>query len=120
MIVHIIPKKIGGKNMVNFEKCEDDSKKNSKNNYASLLNVLDDAVKQAQNGKGRERHADGQPYEQQPIMWIEEYFRSYQLGQAIKKIHESQRLPLDAAVQELLGAINYIAAHIIYIKNENT
>jgi hypothetical protein len=35
------------------------------------------------------------------------------LGQAIKKILESQRLPKGAAIHELLGAINYLAGAII-------
>ena len=33
--------------------------------------------------------------------------------QAVKKIYESVRLPGEAGVRELLGAINYIAAEII-------
>lgn len=84
-------------------------------NYAKLNEVFWEAMAQASSGKGKERHADDQPYEEQPIMWIEKYFNSYQLGQAVKKLHESQRLSKAQAVAEMLGAINYIAAHIIYI-----
>lgn len=87
------------------------------NNYARLHDVLATAEDQAAGGKGKERHADDQPFEDQPIQWIEEHFKSFQLGQAAKKMHESQRLPEDAAIKELLGAINYLAARVIYLQD---
>lgn len=86
--------------------------------YVVLFDVLMSAFNQAAVGKGRERHAENESYEEQPIMWIEKYFKSYQLGQAVKKMHESQRLSKEMAVQELLGAINYIAAKIIFLNKE--
>ena len=82
-------------------------------NYGRLDAVLKRASDQASTGKGSERHADGQSFEEQPIMWIEREFRSFQLGQAVKKIHESQRLDPEAAARELLGAINYLAAKVV-------
>ena len=88
------------------------------NNYKRLEDVLKSALEQASSGKGLERHADNQSYEEQPIMWIEKYFKSYQLGQAVKKMHESQRLSKDMAIEELKGAINYIAARIIHIQDK--
>jgi len=87
-----------------------------KDNYINLKKVLDDALNQASEGKGKERHANNDVFDKQPIMWIEEHFKSYQLGQAVKKMHESQSLPLLRGIAELLGAINYIAAHIIFLK----
>ena len=87
-----------------------------KDNYINLKKVLDDALNQASEGKGKERHANNDVFDKQPIMWIEEHFKSYQLGQAVKKMHESQSLPLLRAIAELLGAINYIAAHILFLK----
>ena len=84
--------------------------------YQELFHVLDEAYDQAARGKGNDRHAAGEKFEDQPIMWIEKYFKSYQLGQAVKKLHESQRLPLAQAVKELLGAINYIAARVILLR----
>ena len=42
----------------------------------------------------------------------------FALGQAIKKMQESQRLSHDAAIRELLGAINYIAGVIIHKERE--
>ena len=85
-------------------------------NYGRLDGVLARASEQASKGKGAERHSDGQAFEDQPIMWIEREFKSFQLGQAVKKIHESQRLGPDAAVRELLGAINYLAAKVIALE----
>lgn len=87
--------------------------------YETLANVLRDAYEQAANGKGKERHAENEAYDEQPIMWIEKYFKSYQLGQAVKKVHESQRLPKDQAIKELLGAINYLAARVIFLNEKN-
>ena len=85
-------------------------------NYGRLEEVLTKAAEQASAGKGAERHADGQRFEDQPIMWIEREFKSFQLGQAVKKVHESQRLAPEAAARELLGAINYLAAKVIALE----
>lgn len=84
--------------------------------YESLASVLFRALDQAQEGKGAERHADGLPYEHQPILQIERMIGGgFCLGQAMKKIIESGRLPADRAKAELLGAINYIAGRYIAI-----
>lgn len=40
-------------------------------------------------------------------------YKSGPLFQAAKKMHESQGLEKDAAIRELLGAINYICGEII-------
>ena len=84
--------------------------------YHTLQSVLTNALDQAAKGKGKERHANNLPFHQQPIMWIEEHFPDYQLGQAVKKVHESQNMQPDAAIREILGAINYLAAKIITIQ----
>lgn len=88
--------------------------------YESLFAVLMEALDQSQNGKGKDRHASpDQSFEQQPIMTIQNLVGSgYNRGQAIKKIVESQRLGKDAAIAELLGAINYIAATVNHIRRE--
>ena len=83
--------------------------------YKSLEAILSAAYSQASAGKGNERHADGQRFEDQPIVTLEKLYHSGVLFQAAKKMHESQRLEKDRAVAELLGAINYIAARIIYL-----
>lgn len=79
--------------------------------YDSLRYVLTLAIEQASVGKGKERHANGKPFDRQPIMEIGRMVGSgYPLGQAMKKAQESTRLPPDRAKAELLGAINYLAA----------
>ena len=83
--------------------------------YKPLLNVLIEAFQQASIGKGSIRHASvSEPFTSQPIC---EMARRLGVGgplyQATKKIYESQRLPGEAGIAELLGAINYIAAAII-------
>jgi len=86
--------------------------------YKSLQDVFDNAFTQASKGKGKERHAGDKPFEKQPIFWIEENFKSFQLGQAVKKMHESQWLPVERAIAELHGAINFIAAHVIFLEKK--
>lgn len=82
--------------------------------YLSLRNVLVDAIKQASEGKGKERHAsEGEAFENQPICEIARRLGGGDLFQAVKKIYESVRLPGEAGVRELLGSIVYIAAEII-------
>ena len=86
--------------------------------YDKLQAVLHQAFNHASQGKGKERHdVLGENFEDQPIMWIEKHFKSFQLGQAVKKAHESQTLPKERAIAELLGAINYLAAKVIDLEN---
>lgn len=86
--------------------------------YESLGNILIEAFNQASEGKGKERHADNQKFEDQPIIILEKLYQSGTLFQAAKKMHESQRLETDRAINELLGAINYLAARIIYLRSK--
>jgi hypothetical protein len=85
--------------------------------YEQLAAVLDEALRQAQAGKGRERHGSGEPFVEQPIVQICEDLGSPQfaIGQARKKSRESLRLPHDRARAELLGAINYLAAAVLVL-----
>lgn len=82
--------------------------------YEKLADVLQRAFEQAAKGKGKERHADGEPFHEQ-VMQIGA--RKFGVGsllfQAFKKSEESQRLPLDRGVNELLGAIVYLAGAVI-------
>lgn len=83
--------------------------------YADLIHALDAAISQAAAGKGKERHANGRPFSQQPIMEIGRMVGpGYQIGQAMKKGQEAMgmhaRGERDRARAELLGAINYMAA----------
>lgn len=88
--------------------------------YDSLDSILKRAYDQAAHGKGAERHACGRPFEEQPMQTISALLGTHNglLYQAMKKIQESNRLDRDAAVRELLGAINYIAGAIIYIEKQ--
>jgi len=89
--------------------------------YERLAHVLHRAYAQSAQGKGAERHADGQPFHEQPMQQIAKRRGiGFILGQADKKSEEAQgmlrRGEADAAVRELLGAIVYIAGAIIFIE----
>lgn len=87
--------------------------------YQPLKDVLKSAFAQAAAGKGKDRHANGKSFLEQPIMEIGRMVgMGYQTGQAMKKAQEAggmvQRGQYEAARAELLGAINYLAAaHIL-------
>lgn len=86
--------------------------------YHTLANVLQMAYNQAARGKGVERHAAvGEPFHQQ-VMQIgaAKFGIGALLFQAFKKSEESQRLEHDRAVNELLGAINYLAGAVIALE----
>lgn len=87
--------------------------------YESLAVVLDQALEQAQHGKGRERHAAaGEAFADQQIVQLGEWMAgsiAFAVGQACKKALESTRLEPAHARRELLGAINYLAAAVIVI-----
>jgi hypothetical protein len=87
--------------------------------YERLLEVLMGALDQAANGKGRERHATGEPFEQQICCYL---LRHAGIGGAVfqvcKKALEACRLPYPANVAELRGAINYAASAIIELERQ--
>jgi hypothetical protein len=91
-------------------------------NYGSLKRVLADAMLQAKSGKGKERHADEEPFENQKICvinrWLKDSPVAGPLFQAVKKTIESSRLPGERAIDELRGAINYLAAAIILLEEQ--
>jgi hypothetical protein len=88
--------------------------------YEDLRRVLELAYSQAARGKGKERHADGRAFVDQPIMLIQEMIGpGFGLGQACKKLQESQRLEWSHAQNELLGAIVYIAAAYLHREKNN-
>lgn len=86
--------------------------------YESLHDVLLRALEQAQVGKGAQRHAQGQPFDEQPMQQLARlYGVGFALGQAAKKSQEAMRLPTtERQVAELLGAINYLAGAVIAIE----
>lgn len=89
--------------------------------YERLRGVLLDAFNQAAIGKGAVRHACGAPFHEQPMQVISELLNTPDglRYQAIKKIQESCRMDRDAAIRELLGAINYIAGVVIYLEKKD-
>lgn len=96
----------------------------SDDGYNSLRAIYAQALGQAQGGKGLERHANGLPFDQQPIC---QGGRRFGVGclvyQAWKKSHETPVLLAmdngkERAVRELLGVINYAAAAIIVLQED--
>lgn len=88
--------------------------------YDALLIALTRALHQAQEGKGVQRHGNGLPFKDQPIMAITRRRGfGFPFGQIEKKIDEAEgmiaRNELNAAEAELLGAINYLAAAVLRI-----
>ena len=114
----------------NDDRCEKDAERyrkeaevllDKKDNYSELKRVLEMAYSQAAEGKGKERHANGEKFEDQPIMTIAKgHGLGYQTGQAAKKLQEAHTLlklrGKHAAIQEILGAINYAAAAVLLIE----
>lgn len=83
--------------------------------YTALADALQAAYAQSASGKGKERHANGRPFDRQPIMEIGRMVGpGYQIGQAMKKGQEAMgmlsRSEHTRARAELLGAIVYMAA----------
>ena len=80
-----------------------------------LFEVLMEALYQAQNGKGKECHANGLPFLEQPIMQgAREAGEGGLVFQSRKKILEAKNCTDAArAIEDMLGAINYVAAQVI-------
>lgn len=85
--------------------------------YESLAMTLKAAFDQAASGKGKERHACDDNFEDQLMCYL-----AKQVGiagpvfQVCKKAIEACRLPPEMAIAELKGAINYAAGAIIDIE----
>lgn len=89
--------------------------------YASLRSVLDLAYKQSAEGKGKERHANDKPFDEQPLMLISRMVGlGFPTGQVQKKVQEAGGMVAagrpEAAQAELLGAIVYCAAAWLLIE----
>ena len=90
--------------------------------HKDFLEAANYAVLQAIQGKGQERHAQGKPFSDQPMMLISEMLGSPTgcVYQAIKKLQEAQRLSPAHAMQEYRGAIVYIlGAMLVHEKVSN-
>ncbi len=83
--------------------------------YETLAFELQSAYEQSSRGKGMVRHANGRPFDRQPIMELSRlYGPGFAAGQAAKKTQEAlgmlSRGDTGAALAELHGAIVYTAA----------
>jgi hypothetical protein len=89
-------------------------------NYASLFEQYLGALEHASVTKGKERHANGLPFEQQKICRINRNVGiGFGLGQCIKKSEEVKVLPPEMGIKELYGVINYASGVIIVLKEIN-
>lgn len=87
--------------------------------YDELAIILRDAFKQASEGKGRERHANDLPFDQQPMQTLSDVFDSDKgmAFQVVKKLREGLDMPeFDRLERELLGSIVYTAGIILWHK----
>jgi hypothetical protein len=92
-------------------------------NYTTLRAILDAAFSHAATGKGKERHARDLPFDDQPIMQTTRLVGpGFPLGQAIKKAGEAagmiERGELSTAEAECLGAINYLAGAVAWMREQ--
>lgn len=93
--------------------------------YATLRAILNDAFAQAASGKGKERHARDLPFNKQPMLETTRLVGvGFPLGQAIKKAGEAagmvERGQYDAAEAECLGAINYLAGAVAWMRERSS
>ena len=91
--------------------------------YRTLRIILDAAFNHAATGKGKERHARDLPFDEQPMLATTRVVGpGFPLGQAIKKSQEAagmiERGELDAAEAECLGAINYLAGAVVWMREQ--
>jgi hypothetical protein len=87
--------------------------------YLALELVLRDAYLQACKGKGKDRHADNNAFQDQPICTELKSLKTIagNVQQIRKKALESMRLLDEAAIKEHLDIIVYAAANVIYLKD---
>jgi hypothetical protein len=92
-------------------------------NYTTLRAILDAAFNHAATGKGKERHARDLPFDEQPMLETTRLVGpGFPLGQAIKKAGEAagmiERGEMSAAEAECLGAINYLAGAVAWMREQ--
>jgi hypothetical protein len=93
--------------------------------YVLLRTILDAAFNHAATGKGKERHARDLPFDKQPMLETTRLVGpGFPLGQAIKKAGEAagmiDRSEYDAAEAECLGAINYLAGAVAWMRERKS
>lgn len=91
-------------------------------NYKALKEIYVAAVEQAAQGKGKDRHANDEPFEDQLMFKLQDFYGAGgALFQANKKMVEAKRLLTfdngqERAEAELLGALNYLAGAVIHLR----
>jgi len=91
--------------------------------YESLERELAYAFNQSANGKGKERHANGRPFDRQPILELARlYGPGFTAGQSAKKTQEAlgmaARGEFERAIAEVHGAIVYLAATALRLREQ--
>ena len=89
--------------------------------YERLVDVFKRAHDQAAHGKGKERHANDLPFEQQRMISICKLVGSPDgmTYQVVKKLTEGLAMPEHhRKVAELYGAINYLAGIVIFLEDQ--
>jgi hypothetical protein len=82
--------------------------------YLALREVFNAAADRASVGKGRERHANGEPFERQTIVKVLQTHGEHAWdGQVVKKMLEADRLSPEAGDNELLDCLVYLAARVV-------
>lgn len=86
-----------------------------------LFKIFKQAIDQAQNGKGEERHGQGKPFMKQPWLRLGDvYGTGFLFGQADKKLEEAQGLSIpEHRRKERLGALVYIAMGLLHEDIDN-
>jgi hypothetical protein len=89
--------------------------------YEPLAEIMQEALDQAQHGKGKERHANERPFTNQTLMNnTRAVGTGYPCGQAMKKAEELhgmvQRGEYAQAIEEAFGAAVYLLAAALWIQ----
>jgi hypothetical protein len=91
--------------------------------YEALMRELAAAYEQSSAGKGKERHANGRPFDRQPILELSRlYGPGFAAGQAAKKVQEALSMldkgafTTEQALAEVHGGIVYLAAVAIRLR----
>src|SRR5690625_1078705 len=89
--------------------------------YERLAAVFQDAHDQAALGKGKERHANGEPFHEQRMQKVSRtqgnaYGMAFQVQK--KMLEGLEMADREACRRELLGALNYLAGIVIYLDDQ--
>lgn len=91
--------------------------------YETLASALEEGYRQSAEGKGRQRHANGKPFDRQPILEVGRIVGiGFNAGQVMKKAGEAaqmaQRGEREAAIHEFQGVLVYAASCIVLLREQ--